>query len=640
MIDPSKLTPLAGKPRSRRFLVLDLESKDGFSQKAGFTRPFMCGVFDGKKYYAFFDKEPCTEQNWRDHYYREGGCVDRMMRFILRREYRGWHIYAHNAGRFDYLFLMPWLMQVGIKLGHNFGVIPVASAIQVLDVWQGQKHARFRFLDSLKLIPTSLDKAAKSFGLKGKDKSALKEDLDTPETDRAAWIAYNRVDCVVLYRVLEKFHHYVENVLLGEVGITAPATSMKIFRRRFLKDAIPRAQDTHEFIRASYKGGRTEPFKRRGTGLRYFDINSSYPAAMLHLMPAGEATWWNGKPNKRFLDGKHVGFVEARVHVPEGMHLPPLPVTKGKLIFPVGKLEGIWEWSELQMAVEVGCEIVEYKRSVWYPGKFLFKEFVEELYQYRDKASKLYEEGLAEVVKIMLNALYGKFGMKTLRKQIYLWNDPDLPDDAVPCSGDPDCPVWYAETESDAPYVMPQISARVTSLARQRLYRGMLEIERGGGEVFYVDTDSIITNGTMQTSSALGAFKDELPELSGRLIGDFIAPKLYMLTSEHHVNRRTGSDTRALKPFSKVKAKGVPFRQGRDETKADLERRMVETFHKLAKGEQITLDRLEKIGTLARSGFSRGPQMMKVPRRFLAEGAKRTIHADGSTSPLVLDMWK
>jgi DNA polymerase type B, organellar and viral len=641
MQDGSVLMPLLGKPKSRKFLVLDVESKDGFSQRAGFTRPFQVGVYDGHKYYTFFDKEPCTEENWRDHYYRDGGCVDRAMRFILQRKYRGWHIYAHNAGRFDYLFLMPWLMQIGVTLGFNFGVIPVASSIQVLDVWEGEsRHALFRFLDSLKLMPTSLDKAAKSFGLKGKDKSALAEDLDTPETDRNAWIAYNRVDCVQLYRILEKFHHYVENVLLGEVGITAPATSMKIYRRRFLKHGIPRALDTHDFVRSGYKGGRTEPFIRHGTGLRYYDINSSYPAAMLELMPAGDASWCEGKPAKRLLDGKHIGFVEARVYVPEGMNLPPLPVTQGKLIFPVGRLEGVWEWSELQMAVEHGCEIVEFKRSCWYPAVPLFREFVEELYQYRDKSSPLYDEGLAEVVKIMLNSLYGKFGMKTLRKQIYLWNDPELPEGAVPCSGEPDCPVWYAETESDAPYVMPQISARVTSLARQRLYRGMVEIEQGGGRVYYVDTDSIITDGTMRTSSALGDFKDEFPELSGRIIGDFVAPKLYMLSAEHHVNRRSGSDTRKLKPFSKVKAKGVSFRKERHESQDDVARRMVETFHKLARGEQITLDRLEKIGTLAREGFSRGPMMKKVPRRFLAEDGKRTMQADGTSKPLVLNMWK
>lgn len=660
MIDGSKLTPLSGKARRKNFLVVDIESKDGFSSKAGFTRPFMVGVYDGTGYYVFFDKEPCTEENWRDHYYREGGCVDRALRFILQRKYRGWHIYAHNAGRFDYLFFMPWLMQVATKLGYHFSVIPVASSIQVLDVWETTaKHTRYRFLDSLKLIPTSLDKAAKSFGMGCKQKASLGElGLDTPEEDRKAWIGYNKPDCVILYRVLERFHHYVENVLLGEVGITAPSTSMKIFRRRFLKDAIPRAQETHEFIRKSYKGGRTEPFVRHGKKLRYFDINSSYPAAMLEDMPAGDAVQWEGEPPKRIVGDwrrdieerrqaaggrqsvrlrpaacrpSYIGFVEARVEVPD-MNLPPLPVAldsdqvaamkkrgqsvqaPGKLIFPVGRLEGIWEWSELQMALEVGCKLVEWKKSVWYPARPLFREYVEELYQYRDKTSDKYDEGLAEVVKIMLNSLYGKFGMKTLRKQIYLWNDPELPDNAVPANGDPDCPVWYAETESDAPYVMPQISARVTSLARQRLYRGMLEIERGGGTVYYVDTDSIITDGTMKTSTKLGDFKDELPEISGKIVGDFIAPKLYMLSAE------TG--------FSKVKAKGIESKM-----------KTVEMFRKLAAGERIIMNRLEKVGTLAREGFSRGPLMRQVPRRFLAEDAKRVIHKDGTSSPIQLVMW-
>ena len=629
------LTPLTGKPRQRPFLVLDIESKRDFTTEAGFTRPFMVGVYDGREYYAFFDTEPPTAENWEEHYYRPGGCVDRAMRFVLQRKYQGWHIYAHNAGRFDYLFLLPWLMHIGRELGFELSVIPVASSIQVLDVWKNNRRCRHRFLDSLKLIPTSLDKAAKSFGLTGKDKSSLgKLGLDTPETDRRAWILYNRPDCVQLYRVLEKFHHYVENVLCGEVGITAPATSMKIFRRRYLKDSIPRAMDTHEFIRASYKGGRTEPFRRWGKRLRYYDINSSYPAAMLELMPAGDGTWWEGKPPKRFLDGKHVGFCEVDIEVPDSLHIPPLPITgpkgspvEGKLIFPTGRLTGIWEYDELKMAIEVGCKVKRWKRSVWYPGKYLFKDYVHELYQYRDKKSDKYDAGLAEVVKIMLNALYGKFGMRTLRKQMFLWNDDELPDSAVPANGDPECPIWYAEVESDAPYVMPQISARVTSLARQRLYRGMLAALKAGGEVYYADTDSIITDVVIPTSTELGAFKDELPELSGMLEGEFIAPKLYTLGVPSPTAH--GDDWYGQRLLRWVKAKGI---EGKLKT--------LENFRKLSRGEKLTMTRLEKVGTLAQAGFLRGPRTVEVPRRFLAGETKRTIHEDGSSSPIRLEMWQ
>lgn len=615
------LTPLTGKVRRRKFLVLDVESKDGFSDKAGFTRPFMVGIYDGEKYYAFFDQTPATVDDWEEHYFRPGGCVDRAMRFLLQKKYAGRHIYAHNAGRFDYLFILPWLMHYGKDLGFKFTVVPVASSIQLLDVWRGQKHRRWRFLDSLRLIPTSLDKAAKAFGLKGKDKSALKEDLDTPETDRKAWIHYNGIDCKVLFDVLSKFHHYIETVLGGEVGITAPSTSMKLFRRRFLKENIPRSIDTHEFIRQGYKGGRAEPFKREGRKLRYYDINSSYPRAMKELMPAGEAIHWDGKPPERLTSGKYVGFVECDVHVPATMHIPPLPITApkgsvaaGKLIFPTGNLSGIWEWDELQMAVEYGCTIKKFKRSVWYEGKRLFVEFIDELYKYRDKSREEYDEGLADVTKNMMNAHYGKYGMKTKRRQVYLWDDEELPDNAVPANGNPDCPVWYAEVESDAVYVIPQISARITSLARQRLYRGMMLVHKLGGEVYYCDTDSIVCDVVMPTSSALGEWKDEYPEQSGKLMGRFIAPKLYLLDGPEG--------------FSKVKAKGI---------ESALKTR--ETFERLERGETITMKRLEKVGSLAQDGFMRGPKMKQVPRTYLAEGAKRHVHEDGSTSPIQVTMW-
>lgn len=615
------LTPLTGKVRKREFLVLDVESKDGFTQKAGFTRPFMVGVYDGEKYYAFFDQEPATERDWDEHYYRPGGCVDRAMRFILQKKYSGRHIYAHNAGRFDYLFFVPWLMHYGRSLGFRFTVVPVASSIQIMDVWRGNKHRRWRFLDSLRLIPTSLDKAAKAFGLKGKDKSALKEDLNTPETERKAWISYNGIDCKVLFDVLKKFHHYIETVLGGEVGITAPSTSMKLFRRKYLKRHIPRSKDTHEFIRESYKGGRAEPIRQHGRRLRYYDINSSYPRAMLEKMPVGEAKWWDGEPPKRLTDGSHVGFVECDVLVPSDMHIPPLPVTApkgtpyaGKLIFPTGRLSGIWEWDELQMAVEHGCRIEKFKRSVWYAADYLFVDFINDLYQYRDKSRPDYEEGLADVAKNMMNSHYGKYGMKTLRRQMYLWDDEELPDNAVPANGDPDCPVWYAEVESDAVYVMPQISARITSLARQRLYRGMMMVLKRGGAVYYCDTDSIVCDVEIPTSNALGEWKDEYPEQSGKLEGRFIAPKLYLLDGPGG--------------FSKVKAKGI---------ESVLKTR--ETFERLERGETITMKRLEKVGALAQAGFLRGPKMKQVPRTFLAQGAKRHIHEDGTTTPIQLDMW-
>jgi hypothetical protein len=618
--DEGFLTPIRREVTRKKFLVCDVESKSDDSQEAGFTRPFMVGVFGGSNYVPFRDQNR-GKHHWSEGYWREGGCVDLAMRAMLSNRYRGYHVYAHNAGRFDYLFFLPWLMTIGRELGFSFSVMPVASSIQVLDVWRGDntKESRIRFLDSFKLIPTGLDKAAKSFGLAGKKA----HDLNLPE-DHEDWPVYNGQDCTELYGVLDKFHHYVENVLGGEVGITAPATSVKLYRRKYLTQKLPRSMDTHDFVRSSYCGGRVEPYHRRGENLRYYDFNSSYPFAMLSDMPAGRATWWEGRPPKKLLD--QIGFVEAEVVVPD-MKIPPLPVKvdratrdrtglpEGKLIFPTGRLKGVWEYDELKTAVEFGAEIVSWKRSVWYERVQMFKEFVLDLYKYRDKSSSSYDEGLAEVVKIMLNSAYGKFGMNTRRRKIYLWDDPELPANATPASGHPDSTVWYAEEEVDAAYIMPQVAARVTALARVHLFRGMQRALAKGGEVYYCDTDSIITDAELPWSTKLGDLKDEFPEYSGRLQGEFLGPKMYVIKYDGELGF-----------FQKVKAKGM---QSRTKFVVDC----------LKDGLSIPQKRLEKVGSLARAGFSRGPRMIDAPKRLLAEKGKRVMHEDGSSSPYRLEMW-
>jgi len=641
----SDFTPLTGPIKSRKFLVLDIESKDDDTDKAGFTRPFMVGVYGGHNYVPFFDRNR-GEGDWQSRYYNEGGCIDLAMRRILAKRYCGMHIYAHNAGRFDYLFILPWLMTIGAELGYRFTVIPVSSSIQILDVWKDGR--RWRFLDSYKLIPTSLDKAAKTFGVGTK----YQLDLDLPESS-PLWIERNQADCVQLYDILVKFHHYIEKVLVSEVGITTPSTSIKLLRRNYLAKPLPRSEDTHTFVRTGYFGGRVEVFKREGHGLHYFDINSSYPRAMLEDMPGGEATEWDGKPPRR-VTSKKIGFVEADVWVPDTINIPPLPIRlesgkhntdirngapDSKLIFPAGKLHGVWEWDELQLAMEQGCRIHKWYHSTWYEPVSIFKGFVEELYSYRDKRSPKYDVGLAEVAKLMLNSAYGKFGMRTLRKKIYRWDDPELPENAVPASGEPDSPIWYAEEEVDAPYIMPQVAARVTSLARIRLYRAMREAERLGGTVYYCDTDSIITDVVLPTGPELGALKDEGVDwakgldadlvsrgfepkgwetLSGRLHGEFIGPKLYMLD----VNDVDPNGRR----WEKIKAKGLQ----------DRSRKTVEI---LASGGKVLQKRLEKVGSLAKAGFMRGPRMQVVPRHLLFEEGKRYMLKDGTTKPFTVRMW-
>lgn len=608
------LKPLSHPVERKRFLVLDLESKDGATERAGFTRPFLAGVFDGEKYFYFRNEHPLTE-NWQEDYFFPGGCIDKAMRLLISPAYAGCNIYAHYAGKFDFLFLLPWLQKNSLAYGLEWDMVPTQSTIQVLDVWRKKEpKVKWRFLDSFRLMPAGLDKLGKAFGFEGK----IKIDLNTPEKS-SEWHAYLEQDCRLLYQVLTRFHDLIEHTIGGEVGITAPSTAMRTFRRKYLKKALPRNIEHHEFVGSSYVGGRTEPFSRKVTRARYWDINSSYPHAMLSPMPVGKAITLNGEPPKNILESPHaVGFCECDVYIPpESPYPPPLPLRleingSMKLCFPAGRLRGVWDWQELKLLKRSGGHIEHWGKSVWFRAEPVLAGMVRDLYPYRDKSRPDYDPAVSEVVKILLNSLYGKFGSKKEKKRIWVrapGSSEHPPIGAVPVDGDVNTAlVWYLSEEVDQAFIMPQVSAHVTSIGRANLWNYMADCVEQGEPCHYCDTDSLITRATFPSTTELGGLKDEL---GIEVDGEFIGPKMYLLTAPG---------------FEKVKAKGLP-----GITKEDL--------YRFASGEKVYFNTLEKVGTLAKAGFQRGPQMVTVHKTLHEGGAKRIFHEDGSSSPIVVDEW-
>ena len=579
------LTPLTSAIKRKHFATFDLESKDGESETIpGFTRVFLAGFFDGESFDSF----------------RGSDSIGNLMCHMLQPKYLGWHLYAHNGGRFDFLHLLPWLANEGKRLGFQFCAIPAGKSggIQILDIWKGrgkQRKGKWRLLDSIKLIPLALAKACATFNLPGKDSLPL----DTHESD-PQWEVYNEQDCRALWSVLGRFHTMVEDKLGGEVGITTPATAMKTWRRKYLPYKIHRGEDAHDFVFSTYCGGRTEVFQREAPSLNYYDINSSYPAVMREPMPSGPAIWWSGPPPDCFIkEGSgYVGFVEASVELDS--YIPILPVKRdGKLLFPSGRINGRWDWAELS---RVADRVVRWGKSVWFASTPLLASMVEDLYPFRDSSLPGYDAGLAYVVKILLNSLYGKFGQSALRRKVVPWSE-DLPEGAIPVDGTSLSPVWYIDEEVTAPYIMPQIAAHVTSLARLKLYDWMAQC---GESLAYCDTDSIITSSLLDTSTHLGDLKNEYPGVT--FDGTFLAPKLYMLR---------GSDGSC-----KVVAKGI-----RERTEA--------TFETLRAGGTVSSWELEKLGKLAHKGFGK-PAMFELKKSLKFKSVKREWRGNG-TVPLVFE---
>lgn len=610
------LTPLKRARRAGPFLVLDIESKAGLTQEVGLTRPFLVGVYDGAEFKAYHDKQAaCTI----DDYWSPGGCVHEALRSVLVDSNRGRIIYAHNGGRFDFLHLLPWFQAEG----YDFEVIALSSAVLCIRVrlkTDNKRDKAWTFVDSVRLIPLSLEGACEAFGVPGK----LDHDLSMHEND-PRWDVYNKQDCVALYGVLRRFHEMVEDHLGGEVGLTLPSCAMKLFRLRYLGRVLDRAPDAHVMARAAYFGGRTEVFCASGKNLYYRDRNSSYPAAMLEPMPVGKAHWLKGKPPSDWFE-KRVGFVECDVYVPETLDPPVLPVRHNdRLVFPVGRITGTWDSSELAYAISLGCEVKRWGRSCWFRSEPILREFVLALQQYRDKDRPDWNRALDYVAKILRNAFYGKFGQHPLREMIL--RDGKRKKDV-----------------KDASYIIPQIAAHVPALARIALHRYGRECQAKGGRLYMCDTDAWLTDVWMPEGNGLGEWKAEYADFDGKLCGRFLAPKMYYLWAEDperiaeiiaKLEKKNDKDSK--KALAMLRDSGTISVRAKGLAKECKTRSALE---ELASGKQIRQPRLEKIGAMARKAFEHGPVMLSVPRRWEPDpGRKRLPQADGSTKPLVLEMW-
>lgn len=733
------LEPITSKKKKRRFVVYDIESKRGDDERVpGFTRPFLVGFFDpsyrkGDGYQEFRDEPHLKERPWERRHILPGGCVDKFLGAVLVKKYRNHVIYAHNGGNFDHLFMLAWLEERRDEFG--FEVVPVQSSIQMIRVWKKPAKPddpvrdRWEFLDSYKLLPYGLDKAAKTFGLPGKEEFNLSEHEDHP-----LWSVYLKQDCIALATVLTKLTIMVDE-LGGEVGITTPSTAMRLFRRKYLgQDGVPEKIPRwlhwadcpnkkngacggclHDWIRRGYYGGRTEIFRFKGSGLSYFDLNSSYVASMRFHMPIGDRVVEKGKldwrrhfseENKK---GRYSGFCECEVYVPPDCPVPPLPHKSketGKLTFPTGVFNGVWSVEELALLKDpfVGGEIRKIRKTVWFKLQPMFKQMVEALWKLRDKKRPGYDKGLDELAKLLGNSTYGKFAMKQQRSSVvfaqgtgeggremeeglcFLCGEPDEQreistggictqcEGSKPAMKEPEGDVWYRSHRADASYVIPHVAAHITTLSRISLWRYLKMAVQMGGEVFYCDTDSILTNIMLPTSTNLGEMKDEYP---GEKL-DFVSvqPKVYMI-SKINLNReialrreillgalagderydastldiathvvwdgddetkdpderkrlKAGDVVRGkdveLEPHSKVTMKGFPPRM-----------RTAANLSILLSKNKLQWEQLEKVRSLARIGFKRPPKMKDVEKSFKSTYDKRVVLPDGGTRAIVLD---
>lgn len=508
------LNPLKKSRFLSNFGVFDIETSSWLDNTVG-VDPEIVNSYHNK----FIDPFLLVYYNGSDFYvYKYENCVKDFLKDFLTHKNRGKIVFSHNGGKFDTLAV--YQVFVGDPFFYErFDCQPLlqGSRIMSFKVWDSSGHV-WDFRDSFSLLPKSLDSLCHSFK---PDHVKLERPQVDFSCDPKTWVNYCKYDCLSLYEILLKFDNVIRDIG-GCIGYTIASTSLRTFRKRFLKTDLETYYEYNDFFKRGYYGGRTEVFRMIANEIDspfyVYDVNSMYPFIMRSYdYPVSRPMKINPYDVDEFKGQCGVAHVE--VNAPPDLYFPVLPYHREdkKLVFPLGSWEGVYEFNMLNKAVKMGYD-VKTKYAWVFDTQPLFKGYVDYFYRLKNNS----EEAEREIYKFLLNTLYGKFAEKSERSEII--TNPDvnltglLPFDTV---------FGYAikKNKSFSPYHLPMISIMVTSLAQLRLYEYFEKIINRGGKIFYCDTDSIVTDIRIDTDDRLGGLK--LENTFKR--GIFLAPKTYYL---------------------------------------------------------------------------------------------------------------
>lgn len=486
-------------------------------------------------------------------------------------------IYAHNGGKFDFLFLVS-LLRGDVKF----------KGRSLMSAKVGNHELR----DSSHIIPERLAAFQK-------DKFDYNRNLKEQRNHwRKEIIEYCIADCRYTLDIVKSFiDAYGMKLTIGQA-------SMAELRKHYSVKKINQGFDAQ--LRQFYFGGRVECLAGRGHFVgdyRLYDINSSYPRAMAHhAHPTGDFNDYDlrrGDPNEQtvFIDLNctNRGALIAR----DSNGFTSATIKQGRF------KTTIWEYN---VALQYGL-IDDIKINACWDCRVRtdFSNFILPLYANRlatkRSMDELKQKGLQTTAafldlkkddiffKLLLNNSYGKFAMNPDNYKEHYLTDPDkTPDDEwfmslvmaespnlkdigmangwfntlakmggydermeylQPMFVSSEFAIWQKPSPSFR-YNNVGTAASITGAARAYL----LEALQGAEDAIYCDTDSIICRslaGVPLHKSALGAWdlEDEFSELviAGKKLYSVMHKTPKLLTPEQIADGR--------KPAYTVKSKGA-----------------------------------------------------------------------------------
>ena len=381
-------------------------------------------------------------------------------------------------------------------------------------------------------------------------------------------IRYCLNDCISLAEVILKFNDiFFDNFKINIHNYpTTSSLAFALFRSNYLPKLekegiyIPLINGSmYDFLKLSYLGGsndmiiprpRVNPETGKKEKIYIYDINSSYPKNMGKGMLMPVVTKYDRSIS--YFEGdilqthyKPFGFFDVDISTTKDLEIPVLQ-TRKKLehgtftISPLGKWSGVYFSEELYNAKENFGYEFKVHSGYLFNGKEVFSDFVSELYKIKQNSPK--GSPMHTMAKLLLNTLYGRFGMSPFIEKNLVISEDDLQDylskytinDIVDFENGKLLITYVdkninSETLSDKKNVSVAIASAISAYARVYItpYKN-----KPGLPIYYYDTDSIVTDTPLHADligPELGQFKLEHELVDAA----FIAPKLYGGISEN-----------------------------------------------------------------------------------------------------------
>lgn len=477
--------------RGRPICVADSET-DPFL-KGRVPKPFIWGFYNGADYEQFTRTEEFIE------FVQDQNII----------------CYAHNAGKFDWHFITPY--------------IPTFEPLTIINGRLAKfKIGECEFRDSFNIIPAPLSAYKKD----EIDYSIFEEgERDKPEN----WTkicAYLKSDCVYLWEMVTQF--------IDDYGmnLTQAGAAMKFWAQLSNMEKPTSNAMYYEEMKSFYYGGRVECFEKGiiNHPFKVIDINSAYPYAMIHEHPWGlNYTTYDHLPKELENDTETLSRCFIRIR---GESFGALPYrSKTGLTFPNDNDNRIyditgWEYIAAKHTGTVGrhdiLEVREYHDSINFCG------YVNHFFDMKLEASRTGDAARYVFAKLFLNSLYGKFAANPDNYEEFQTVPATSLDDAF-ADGWTFCQFIDAETaivnrpilEERKRYYDIAVAASVTGFVRAYLWRSICATDRP----LYCDTDSIAAHCVdgMALSDRLGDWDLEAVCDHGAIAGK----KLYAFHKEN-----------------------------------------------------------------------------------------------------------